>query len=73
VYALKKHLKQEFEDTLTNQVPNLGYEPNLARVKIADIQFSFKNGVLINGLKTRGLHIKNNNWVGVKKQNEALD
>lgn len=52
-YGLKKHLKHEIEDKLTNEVASLGFE-NIDRVRIADIQFSYKNAALINGLKVRG-------------------
>ena len=43
------------------------------RVRIADIQFSYKNAPLIHGLRTRGLHIKNNNWAALRRVNDQLD
>ena len=65
-------MKTEIEDKLTREVPSLGYE-NVDKVRVADIQFSFKNGALIHELRKRGLHIKNNNWKGLKNSNDALD
>jgi hypothetical protein len=65
-------LKQELEDKLTNEVPSMGYE-NVDRIRIADIQFSFKNSSLINTLKIRGQNIKENNWAALKKTSELLD
>lgn len=60
------------EEKLTNEIPNLGYE-NVARIKIADIQFSFNNGQLINILKQRGLKIKTNDWSSMSKLDDQLD
>lgn len=57
---------------LTGRVPSLGYE-SIDRVRIADINFSFKNGVLIKTLKNRGLCIQNNDWAGLKRVNLELD
>lgn len=42
-YGLKRHIKEELENMLTGRVPNLGYE-SVDRVRIADIQFTYKNG-----------------------------
>ncbi len=71
-YGLKKHLKHEIEQKLTNDVPSLGFE-NVSQIKVADIQFSFKNASLINALVARGTNIKNNDWTSYKKTNEKLD
>lgn len=39
----------------------MGFEA-IDKVRVADIQFSFKNAPLIHALRTRGLAIKANNW-----------
>jgi len=53
-------------------VESQGFE-TIDKVRIADIQFSYKNGNLINLLKERGVHVKNNNWPALKRINEDLD
>lgn len=45
-YSLKDHLKHELENVLTAKVPSLGFE-NVQSIKIADIQFTYKNTDLI--------------------------
>ena len=57
---------------MTNEVESKGFEA-IDKVRVADIQFSYKNGSLINLLKKRGEHVKNNNWPALKKINEELD
>lgn len=69
---MKKHLKVELEDKLTREVPSLGFEA-VDRVRIADIQFSYKNAPLIHELRKRGLAIKENNWKGLHTSNDSLD
>lgn len=51
-FALKLFLKNELEDKLTNQVESQGFE-NVSRIEIADINFSYANYELIQGLKKK--------------------
>jgi len=64
--AFEKFICSELERILTEQVPSQGYE-NVSRVRIADIQFTYKNAVLIKLLTKRGTCIKNADWAGLKK------
>ena len=45
--------------------PNLGFEEGDEPIKIAKISFAFDNSQVIKWLRTRGTHIKNENWKGV--------
>eukprot|EP00347_Sterkiella_histriomuscorum_P023421 403334704 len=71
-YALKKYLKFELEQKLTNAVEPQGFE-KIDQVRIADIQFSYRNASLINLLNKRGLAIKANDWKALKSISEDLD
>lgn len=71
-YALKKYLQQTLEEKLTNEVPYLGFQ-KISRVKVADIQFTYKNGELMKVLRQRGSSIKNNDWDEYKRVNLVLD
>jgi len=57
-------MKDELETRLT-EMPCLGLdgpEADDIPVKIAIITFAFENSKIINWLKERGLHIKNEDW-----------
>ncbi|CDW91100.1 UNKNOWN [Stylonychia lemnae] len=71
-YALKKYLKQEIETKLTNEVGSLGFE-KVDSIRVADIQFSYKNAPIIHLLNQRGIYIKSNDWESLKKVNQQLD
>lgn len=71
-YALKKYLKFEIETKLTNNVPSQGFE-QIDHVRIADIQFSYKNAALIELLNKRGEAIKANDWKALKNISQQLD
>lgn len=57
-------------------MPGLGYdgiEGDNDRVRIALITFAFNNARVINWLRMRGTHIKNENWAGLERVNEAIN
>ena len=61
-------MKKELERILSNDIPNQGFE-DLNEIRIAGIQFSYKNGELIKALTKRGTYIKNNQWDEYRKIN----
>ena len=50
-----------------------GQEGDDLPVKIAIITFAFENSKIINWLKERGLHIKNENWANLEKTNNKIN
>jgi hypothetical protein len=70
-YGFKKFIHNDLENILTDQIPSQGYE-NVDRVRIADMQFSYKNAALLKLLRTRGTYIKNLDWDNLKKIDEEI-
>jgi len=57
-------------------MPNLGLDGPEAEdlpVRIAIITFAFENSKIINWLKERGLHIKNEDWAKLEKVNKTIN
>ena len=71
---LKLFIKAELERRLS-MMPGLGYDGeagNAAPVKIATITFAYDNAKVIQWLKTRGDHIKNENWKKLDEINATI-
>lgn len=51
----------------------MGFEENVNRLEIVDIQFCYKNAKLLKALRDRGTCIKRNDWNGLRRVNERLD
>lgn len=74
VMQLKLFLKSELERRLT-QMPAQGLdgpEGDVAPVKIATLALAFDNAQVIKWLRTRGTHIKNEDWAKLEKINETI-
>ena len=57
-------------------MPGLGFdgeEGDEERVRIAIITFAFDNAKVINWLRQRGTHIKNEAWAKLEKVNETIN
>ena len=57
-------------------MPSLGFdgeEGDKDRVRIALITFAFNNARVINWLRQRGFHIKNENWGKLEKVNTTIN
>ena len=57
-------------------MPPLGFDGvagNAERVRIAIITFAFNNAKVINWLRERGTHIKNENWTKLEKVNATIN
>lgn len=57
-------------------MPSLGYdgeEGDNERVRIAIITFAFNNSKVINWLRERGGHIKNEQWAKLEKVNNKIN
>lgn len=75
IAQFKLFIKDELEQRLT-EMPNLGFdgeEGDNERVRIALITFAFNNARVINWLRSRGTHIKNENWAKLSKVNFTIN
>lgn len=57
-------------------MPNLGFDGEDLegdRIRIAIVTFAFENAKVINWLRQRGAHIKNENWSKLEQVNMTID
>lgn len=57
-------------------MPNLGFDGEEVegdRIRIAIVTFAFENAKVINWLRERGTHIKNENWTKLEQVNMTID
>ena len=68
-------MKDELEKRLT-EMPSMGMdgpEGDEEPIRIAILTFAFENAKVINWLKERGLHIKNEDWAKLAKVDKTIN
>ena len=50
-YALKLLLIKEISNVITQEVQSMGFEENVGKLNVVDIQFCYKNSSMLKGLR----------------------